>query len=113
MLCLEWKHVFKNAVINPQNYNFKDKILMLSKGYEPTEFNRRTRLHVHSETYGPTAVILEKKLKYNMKIPRIHRFIINSILLKISQIQIKMPVATVKKYYTQRHEKAYMKIFDF
>ena len=45
----------RDGVINPQNYNFNQLILMLSKRLESTEVDRRTWLHVPSGTPWSTS----------------------------------------------------------
>ena len=42
-------------LINPQNYNFNQLTLMLSKRYESTEVDRRTWLYVPSGTPWSTS----------------------------------------------------------
>ena len=54
-----------DGVIHPQNYNFSQlkntwRMLMLSKHYKSTAVYRRTWPHIHSRTYGTSALTLNK-----------------------------------------------------
>ena len=57
----------RDGVISPQNYNlynFKLKILMLSKRFKSTEVDRKIGYMCPRGLTGPPAVTLTKKLKY-------------------------------------------------